>query len=157
MNHSQQEEMYRKYASVVYRYLLSLCHDESLAQDLVQDTFLKAVRKADSWKGQSGFSTWLCSIARNEFRQYLRRHPREAELAENAHREDPMHALSDEQMLKHLHAMEDPFREVLYLRFFGNLSYAKIAGIFGQSENWARVTCYRARQKLREEMEKDER
>lgn len=114
MNHSQQEKMYRKYASVVYRYLLSLCHDESLAQDLVQDTFLKAVRKADSWKGQSGFSTWLCAIARNEFRQYLRRHPREEELPETAHREDPLHTLSDEQMC--LQAMAAAWSVELWLR-----------------------------------------
>ena len=53
-----------------------------------------------------------------------------------------------------LHAMEEPCKEVFELRCFGELSFRQIGSIFGKTENWARVTCHRARIKLQERMEK---
>lgn len=156
MDPGRQEEIYQEYADMVFRYLYSLCHDAALSEDLMQDTFLKAVMKADSFKNQSSFSTWLCSIARNEYRMHLRKHKENLPLEENAAPAKAAKKPDCDPVLVCLHAMEDPFKEVLYLRLFGNLSFRQIGEICGQSENWARVTFFRARQKLREEMNRYE-
>ena len=57
---------------------------------------------------------------------------------------------------RQLHALKEPYREVFTLRVFGELKYGQIAGLFGKSENWARVTYYRAKQMLIERMEEEE-
>jgi RNA polymerase sigma-70 factor (ECF subfamily) len=46
--------------------------------------------------------------------------------------------------------LEEPYKEVFMLRFFGDLSFCKIAELFGKTESWARVTYHRARAKLKE-------
>lgn len=56
---------------------------------------------------------------------------------------------------KILHTMEEPYKEVFSLRVFGQLSFAKIAEIFGKTESWARVTYHRARKRIIEKMRKD--
>ena len=61
------DEIYQKYAREVYLYLLKLSKNPSVAEDLMQTTFLKAVEKQDSFKGKSKISTWLCAIAKNEY------------------------------------------------------------------------------------------
>ena len=63
---------------------------------------------------------------------------------------------SKAELLKRIHNFEEPNREVLYLRLFGDLSFREIGEILGRSENWARVTYYRSKEKLRKELEQDE-
>ena len=53
-----------------------------------------------------------------------------------------------------IHRLEDPMREVIYLRLIGNLSFAQIGEIMERSENWARVTYYRGKEKVMKEAEK---
>ena len=55
------------------------------------------------------------------------------------------------ELMRKLHDLEEPYREVMYLRALGGLSFAEIGEIQGKSENWARVTFYRAKEKLRKE------
>ena len=52
-----------------------------------------------------------------------------------------------------LHDLKEPYKEVFQLRTFGDLSYAEIGELFGKSESWARVTFYRAKQKILDNME----
>ena len=59
-------------------------------------------------------------------------------------------------MLKRIHEFDEPYREILYLRLFGELSFREIGEMFGKTENWARVTFYRSKEKLRKGIEKDE-
>ena len=60
------------------------------------------------------------------------------------------------QLLQCLHDAPEPYREVIYLRVFGNLSFREIGQIMGQSENWARVMFYRGKERLRKELNKHE-
>ena len=50
--------------NAVYRYVLSLCHDENLASDITQEAFLKAMSTKNGFEGQSSLYTWLCAIAK---------------------------------------------------------------------------------------------
>ncbi len=60
------------------------------------------------------------------------------------------------EILRYIHALKEPVREVMYLRLVGNLSFAQVGEILGKSENWARVNFYRGKRKIVEEMKQNE-
>ncbi len=149
------EEIYRQYARTVYRYLASLCHDPDLAEELTQETFCQAIRSVGSYDGACRMSTWLCGIAKNVLRTHLRKHP-PAEPIDELPLSVPSaeaEAVSGEErlrLLRRLHALPEPGREVVYLRVFGDLSFREIGEVLNRTENWARVTFYRAKERLKE-------
>ncbi len=155
------DEVWRSHAQTVYRYLLGLTRDAHLAEELTQETFYQAVRCADKYDGSCRITTWLCAIAKNALHSYRRSHPLTAELTETAAvQETPAAALEQGEahmaLLRALHAQLQPAREVLYLRIFGQLSFRQIGEVLDKTENWARVTYYRGKEKLKKELEKDE-
>lgn len=152
------DEIYRAYAQTVYHYLLALTRDADLAEELTQETFYQAIRSVDRFRGESRVSTWLCAIAKNQLSVYRRRRAAEpvseADTLALSAETEALDALERRELLRAIHALGEPGREVLYLRAFGALSYREIGDIFGKTENWARVTCCRAREKLRKEWRK---
>lgn len=156
------EKAYLRYFQVIYRYLLSLSGDAHLAEEIAQETFLRAMKAVDSFQGQSAPETWLCSIAKNCYIDHCRRQKRMQpgempDLPDGTSLEDKLvdkdTALS---IHKALHTMAEPYKEVFTLRVFGELSYAHIGELFDKSESWGRVTYYRAKQKLKEAMKQEE-
>ena len=67
------EALYQVYFQDVYRFLLSLCHDPHLAEELTADTFLKALANLDTFRSDSSMSTWLCQIGKNTYYSLLRK------------------------------------------------------------------------------------
>ena len=67
------EELFARYFGRVYRFALSLTRSESMAEEITQQTFYKALKSIHQFKGRSDPGTWLCSIAKNEYLQLLRR------------------------------------------------------------------------------------
>lgn len=153
------DDIYQKYALTVYKYLLSLCRSDDIAEELTQETFYQAVKSIQRFDGSCSISTWLCAIAKNQFMSYQRKHPKTAELetydATVRSAEDEAIAYENRvELLRRLHLCPEPYREILYLRIFGSLSFKEIGDILGKTENWARVTFYRGKEKLRKELEK---
>jgi RNA polymerase sigma-70 factor (ECF subfamily) len=151
------EEIYQQYAQTVYRYLLSLTRDADLAEELTQETFYQAIRSIDRFDGSCKLSTWLCAIAKRVLFSWRRKHPVQEELAEDAGLMSSAEAEVLQQqgrmeLLRQIHGLPEPGREVMYLRIFGGLSFAEIGQVLGKSENWARVTYYRVKEKLRKEV-----
>ena len=151
------DEIYREYAGYVFHYLCALTGNVDLAEELTQETFYQAVKNANRFEGRSSVSTWLCAIAKNQWKAWLRKHPPTAPYAEDVLRDTAPSAEesaaqneSSAALYRRLHALEEPFRETLYLRLFAGLSYREIGNIFGKTENWARVTFYRGKEKLKE-------
>ena len=147
------DEIYQKYARTVYKYLLTLVHNDNIAEELTQETFYQAIRCIDKYNGKCAISTWLCAIAKNQFLAYQRKNPNLENIEDhiqkiNSAESDAIESVDREELLKRLHLCSEPFREVLYLRIFGNLSFKEIGEIMEQTENWARVTFYRAKQKV---------
>ena len=70
------EELYKEHAQMIYRYLYSLTQNSDLAEELTQETFYQAIRTIKQYREDCKVSTWLCSIAKNVWRSYLRKHPR---------------------------------------------------------------------------------
>ena len=157
------EELYRTYFDIVYRYIRSISQDGSLAEEVTQETFFKALEKIDQFRGDCDVRVWLCQIAKNTLYDHLKKQKKQLlgdeklEKAESAGGE-----LLEEKLAQRSQAMEihkvllrlsDPYKEVFSLRTFGELTFREIGMLFGKSENWARVTYYRARVKIREELE----
>ena len=150
--------VYREYFAGVYRYALALCGDPSLAEEITQETFFRSLAAIDGFRGDCPLSAWLCRVARNCWLDHCRDHRRHsgdvppegrAPGAEEAYlrREEARAALAG------LDRLPEPYGEVLRLRALGGLSFRDIEAAYGKTETWARVTCFRARQRLKEEME----
>ncbi len=151
------DAIYQQYRDTVCGYLCQLCHDRDLADELTQETFYQAMRRWNSFRGQSSIGTWLCAIARNQYCLALRK-PRPVSLEDAP---EPATPDFSEQIAnrglafsayKALHRLPEPYREVFSLRTFCDLSHKEVAELFGKSESWARVTCYRAKQMLMDAM-----
>ena len=150
------DEMYERYAQFVYRFLLSRCHDQSVAEELTQETFYQAFRSLERYDGSCKLSTWLCGIARTLYAAYVRKHPVMLDLDDSMIADAWTDQSGKVRLLKAIQKLDGLQREVVYLRMYGDLSFANIADVLGRSENWARVTFYRAKEKLRKEMKNDE-
>jgi RNA polymerase sigma-70 factor (ECF subfamily) len=151
------EEIYSNYFKDVYRYSLVLSKNKSIAEDITQETFFKALKKIDAFKGDCKISVWLCQIAKNTYFSYLKKQPYLLEDIDNVVNipgdDFEQKIIADGNVYeihKLIHGLEEPYKEVFMLRFFGDLSFRKIAELFGKTESWARVTYHRARAKLKE-------
>ena len=157
------EELYRTYFDIVYRYIRSISQDGSLAEEVTQETFFKALEKIDQFRGDCDVRVWLCQIAKNTLYDHLKKQKKqllgderleEAESAGGELLEEKLAQRSQAMEIhKVLHRLSEPYKEVFSLRIFGELNFREIGMLFGESENWARVTYYRARVKIREELE----
>lgn len=152
------DEIYQRYAVTVYKFLMSKTGDEDLSEELTQETFYQAVKSIGRYdESKCSVSTWLCAIAKNQLSVYYRKHPKTEPLEEivgitASAEDDLMKAENRVELLKKLHSCPEPYREVMYLRIYGDLSFREIGEIMGFSENRARVTFYRGKEKLRKEL-----
>ncbi|MDO4565233.1 MAG: sigma-70 family RNA polymerase sigma factor [Clostridia bacterium] len=161
MTDAEFERLYQTYFSSVFGYLMRLCNDPSLAEELTSDTFFKALGSVNRFRGDCEILSWLCAIARNAYLSYLRKNGRLMRLHDEEIVEDGAKNLEESYLDKEavaeamaaLNALNEPYREVFRLRTFGELSYRSIAELFGRTENWACVVYHRARIKIREAME----
>ena len=151
------EKIYRTYFMEVYSYVMTLVKNPEQAQEITQETFYRAIKGKNSYRGDSSEYTWLCAIARNLCMDSFRKR-RENEVLDE---ETPasvdlekmmMDKAASLQIHQILHSLEEPYKEVFSLRVFGELSFQTIGQIFGKTENWARVTYHRARLKIQEKL-----
>ena len=152
------EQIYLMHAKTVYGFLLSRSQNHDLAEELTQETFYQAVKNIDKFKGKSNISTWLCGIAKNLLLEHHRKHKNQVSLSDAD--EIPIDSTETEFLkkwehmgiLKVLHNLQEPMREVIYLRLIGNLTFSQIGEIMEKNENWARVTFYRGKEKIIKEV-----
>lgn len=149
-------QIYQEHAKTVYKFLMSQCHNEALAEELTQETFYQAVRSIDRFDGSCKISVWLCQIAKHLWYQYLQKNKRETPVEEadlgrmvSSAEEELLTREGHLDLLRQIHSLPDPAREVMYLRAFGGLSFREIGDVLGKTENWARVTFYRTKERLK--------
>ncbi len=157
------EKLYRAYFDDVYRYIRRLSGDENTAEEITSETFFKAMRGISGFHGNCDIRVWLCQIAKNCYYTHLKKAKQadcidDVKLSELPSEESTV----EEQCIKHeeaarirtvLHNIPEPYREVFMWRVFAELSYRQIGQIFGKSENWACVTCHRAKVMIRSRLE----
>ena len=152
------ESFYRENFPIVYGYLLSLCGDPHLAEELTAEVFLKAVEKIRTYDPQYKASTWLCTIARNLYINDCKRKNRTVPLTEELPCTSPSPEtlyLQKEQAQAVLTAAEKlppEQQRVFFLRLQG-MSFRSIGKALEKSENWARVTYFRIKTKILSETE----
>lgn len=156
-------ELYETYFSTVYKYIFSISRDVHIAEDVTQETFFKALKYADGFRGDCKLSVWLIQIAKNCYMDELRKRKRilSAEEIEGTVSSEDMSVsyIEKEKALsvhRKLHQLREPYKEVVSLRIFGELSFKEIGEIFGKSENWARVTYHRGKTRIKEELENED-
>ncbi len=154
------DELYREHAQTVYRYLLSKTRNPDVAEEITQETFYLAVKGIDRFDGSCKVSTWLIAIAKNALYAWLRKNP-VTELLGNATEEITTSAESvfinenDQiEIMKMIRLLPEDTREVMYMRLLGDLSFRQIGEIMHTTENWARVTYFRGKEKVKKELEK---
>lgn len=144
------EAIYRICAPLMGRYLRALGCPAQDVEDVIHDAFVKALLHIEDYRGDCGLSVWLCRIARNTWFSQLRRQRRSLPLLETSE------AVWDQvwcEWAELMDALPEPYRTVFRARVLEDLGYRDIGGAFGKSESWARVTFYRARQKMRQMLE----
>lgn len=154
------ETLFEEYFNRIYSYLLSLCHNEHLAEELTQETFFQILKSLPSYRGKSSLFTWMCQIARNVWYQYLRKENKISKVsldegspltAEDISIEDACILQESKiRLYQNIRLLNEQMKEVVLMRLSGYLSFKEIGEIFGRSEAWARVTYHRARMILEE-------
>ena len=159
------DEIYRPYSADLYHFILSLCKNDSLAMDIMQDTMLRAIENIDKFKGNCSIKTYLFTIARNLYLDTLKKSenkniPSDGTEQEFADGTSFVDRLTDKESAltihRLLHCLDEPYKEIFSLRVFAELSFREIGDIFGNSENWARTAFFRAKKKLITLMTKEE-
>ena len=152
------EELYKQYYSQVYFYVLGLCRNEHIAEEITQETFFKVLKKMDSFKGECKVNVWMIQIAKNTFYNYCREKKLDPESSleglktEGTIEEKIIDQEEAEQIHVILHRMKEPYKEVFWMRTFGELNFKEIGSIHGKTESWARVTYHRAKLMIKEEL-----
>ena len=143
----------------IFKYLMKMTRDVSLSEELTQETFFRAYMNYASLRNKEKASAWLCQIAKNTYFAWYNEQKKKVSI-------DTLEAVSDNENIEDafvqkelsqkallcLHELEEPYKEVFMLSGFGGFSLKDISSLFGKSESWARVTFYRAKQKLSERM-----
>ena len=155
------ETIYRLYFRDVCLFLQGLTRSETLAEELTQETFFRALDGLKNYDGKQDVRAWLFTVARNAYYDHCRRakHAAPLEDAETKAADSPDIAQllvdKDAAFTVHqcLHALEEPYKEVFSLRVFGELPFERIGAIFGHNAAWARVTYYRAKTRIQTMLE----
>ena len=165
MDKTDMDAVYQEYANLIYRFLYTHTHDADWSQELMQETFLRAVDSISRYDGSCKLSVWLCQIAKHVMWQELRKRKRFdivewTEDLPDAHGQDGEGCALQQERTKELyraiHLLPELEKEVVLYRMTGELSFRQIGEILGKSENWSRTVFYRAKQKIRKELEKYE-
>ena len=153
------EEIYKEYFKTVNKYLFCLTHNNDISEELTQETFYRAVKKINTYKGECKISVWLCQIAKNLWYDKCRRDKRLVHIEESElfniqtlnNIEDEVISKEEKRLLnKKIQKLDERTREVIYLRIVGELTFKEIGVIMDKTENWARVTFYRGKNKMKE-------
>ena len=153
------EKVYEEYFEAVYKYLFCLTHNSDLSEELTQETFYRAVKKINTFKEECKISVWLCQIAKNLWYDEIKKDKKIKKVSEeelevfttNENLEEIIVSNEEKmELYRKLQKLDNLTREVIYLRITGELSFKEIAAILNRTENWARVTFYRGKNKMRE-------
>ncbi len=140
----------------IYRYAYWIGKNKALAEDLTQETFLRAWRAIDSLKNEKAAKAWLFTILRRENARLYERYRPELVDIEDQVIADTSHGTHDESMDKHLlqkaiSNLEADYSEPLLLQVIGGFSGKEIAEILELNNNTVMTRLFRARSKLKQQ------
>ena len=159
------DTIYKKYGEIVYKYVFCLTGNKDTTEEIVQETFLVAVKDINKFKGECKISTWLCQISKYIWYKKLKKEKLKKEISldilqntlfiEESIEENFLNKEKKIELFKKLQNFDENTKNVMYLRIFGNFEYNEIAEIMNKTSNWTRVVFFRGKQKLKEELENE--
>lgn len=154
---SAQMQLYRLYYKAMYNSAFRILKDEFEAEDLMQEAFLTAFTKLDSFKGEVAFGAWLKRIVINKSLTQLKKNNRYNEvkmevIPANEVDEVPINYenLNVKDVLKSINSLKDNYRIVLNLNLIEGYDNEEIASILNYSNENVRTTISRAKKKLKQ-------
>ena len=155
------DKVFQENNPFIFRFLMKLCGNVSLAEELTQETFFRAYMNLSGLRDERKISVWLCRIAKNTYFAWLHGQKKNQAAAQDLAMDstpDIAEVFEEKELAGRafscLHGLEEPYKEVFTLYVFGGLALKDISAMFGKSESWARVTYYRAKQKIMEGLER---
>ncbi|MBP1042678.1 RNA polymerase sigma factor [Vagococcus sp. BWB3-3] len=135
------DDIYRLYFSDVYKYILSLSQNESIAEDITQEIFFKVMKNIKKFNGSCSLFVSLCQIAKNSYFTLYKKEKRLVPLPteNNFLSADNLElSLTNKEVAKELHfllhQLPEPYKEVITLRVFGELPFSLIGELFDKSD-----------------------
>ena len=157
------EDLYRRYAGPVGAFLYRMCWDRAVAEDCLQDVFLKLWRAAGDFKGESMVGTYIFKIAKNHWINVAdKRSRREGKLAEAAaarrnddqRSQEPLARVEKDEIVRLARAavdrLDDPHRMVFVLAHYGGMKYRDIGGVLEIPVGTVKSRMAAAERRLRE-------
>lgn len=151
--------LYQEFSNGVFAYCLKILADRQMAEDVVQETFLKARQNAGSLQKNESFKSWIFRIARNEALMQIRKRRQNGQIDDNTVWEENtphlqlVNAERAEIVNRMLDSLKYEYREVLVLLVYESMSYAEIAAITGSTESSVKSRIFRARKAMVERLE----
>ncbi|MEW6989474.1 sigma-70 family RNA polymerase sigma factor [Colwelliaceae bacterium 6441] len=154
------EALVKALHSDLYRYAYWLCHEKQVAEDLVQETFLRAWRALDSLKDEKAAKSWLITILRRENARRFERKRFEMSEYEEAAITDTHSTSSEQEIENHwlrekIAQMPEEYREPLVLQVIGGFSGEEIANMLSLNKNTVMTRLFRARNQLKEALDEE--
>jgi len=155
------EELVRAHEAQVYRLAVSMLDDTAEADEALQDTFIIALDRLDTFRGEASFATWVYAIALNVCRGRLRKRRARERLTQVLHsllriesaapqpEQQVMANEVDAAVWQAIRSLDQPQREVIVLRYFHELRQAEIAQVLGVTDRTVRARLHAAHERLR--------
>jgi len=152
------EALVKALHSDLYRYAYWLCHDKQVAEDLVQETFLRAWRALDSLKDEKAAKSWLITILRRENARRFERKRFDMSEYEEASITDTKSTSTEQEIENHwlrekIAQMPEEYREPLVLQVIGGFSGEEIAQMLKLNKNTVMTRLFRARNQLKDDLD----
>ncbi len=154
------KECIEENSKYVRNYLRKLCNDESLIEDIVQETLVARTAYIDKFDERSKLETWLCTIAKHKLYKHYKKNKlyktipieemeNEFALDMNETIEEAYeHKEEREELYKYISCLDEPEHTIVILRIQENMGFREIAEKFGKSENWSRQKFHKAKGKM---------
>lgn len=156
--HEELSRLVSTYQTELLRFCYAYLHDQALAEDAVQDTFLKAYRTLDRFRADSSEKTWLMKIAVNTCRDVRRsawfRYVNRAITPDMLPEPSEPTAYRDLEVTAEIMSLPIKLREAILLYYYQNVSIDEMAAILGITQQGASARLKRAREKLRPILER---
>ena len=159
------DSIYIKYGKMLYKYVFCLTGNEDITEEIVQETFLVAVKDINKFRNECKISTWLCQISKYIWYKKIKKEKLKKEIPldilentlyiEETIEENFLNKEKKIQLFKKIQEFDEDTKNVMYLRIFGNFEYSEIAEIMNKTSNWARIVFFRGKQKLKEDLENE--
>lgn len=162
MEHDTFSQIYQTYVRQVFRFLLNLSGNYDIAEELTQETFVRAYQHLDDFRGDCQLYVWLCQIGKHLYFNHIKKERRFAPISEINHmasaanvEDDVVRKSTAEAIMNAVSKLSEPYQSVFLYRVFMQLSYREIGELFLKSDVWGRVTYYRAKKILQELLKED--